>query len=114
MKRSFDPTLKNLRKSGTLPHAISVIHLVSAALSITGPPETLYSMLEDVGRRHTGYGGVKAHYLPLMGQAFVHAMKEVVVGQQKWSHGLQAAWEEVFNLMNSHIVKGALAHQVDD
>lgn len=103
----YATTVKILRQVGAMPHAVSIIAFINAALSIVGPPEALYSMLADVGRRHSGYG-VMAHYIPLMGQAFVHALKQVL-GTKQWSFQLEDAWEAIFDLMSCRIVKGMVS-----
>jgi len=65
-----------LKSSGNLIHAVRMIYMFDAALSMLGPDtEMLEEVLHDLGRRHIGYG-VSPHCYPFMGQAVVYALAE--------------------------------------
>jgi hemoglobin-like flavoprotein len=107
LKHSFNPTPRNLRRPNALQHAISMIQMLNAALTLDGPSNTLYAMLNLEGHRCFGIG-LKPHHIPLMGQAFLRALKEVL-GCKQWSLELIMAWEEVLDLINGRVVKGMMA-----
>lgn len=92
-----------------------MIGMFHKALTLEGPPEVLFGMLQDVGRRHIQYG-VKKQYISVMGEAIVLAMKERMEQQQVnddeccWSDELEEAWEEVYDVLSDNIVKGMKTH----
>jgi hemoglobin-like flavoprotein len=69
-----------------------------------GPPEVLYNVLEDLGRRHLKYKAT-AQMIPLMGEAVLLSLKKWL-GDEVWDESVQAAWESVFDLMENRMAKG--------
>ena len=102
----FHPTAEELKKSGQLHIASSILQRFDASLNLVGPDyETLEEILTDLGKRHVGYG-VKAHYFPFMGKAIMFAMEETL--GDKWTPETQAAWNEVYQDVSGTIMKSIL------
>jgi hemoglobin-like flavoprotein len=100
------PTGEEVEKRGLLIHAIRMIHMFDAALSMLGPDtETLCEILNDLGKRHIGYG-VKPHYFPFMGHAVLYALQETL--GDKWTPQMHDAWVEIFDILSGEIMKSIL------
>lgn len=57
MDKGYNPRPDELEAKGHLIHAIRMIHMFDAALSMLGPDtETLCEILHELGKRHIGYG----------------------------------------------------------
>lgn len=105
VRRNFDPTLDNLRKNGVaLGHITRMIRFIHLMLYMEGPPELLYQLLEDLGRRHLKYN-CQPQMVPLMGQAFILAL-ESYLGREMWNAKVQSAWESIFDLIENRMTSG--------
>lgn len=60
--------------------------------------------LEEMGRRHVGYGAEAEHY-PAVGECLIHAL--ATVSGDGWNDELQAQWVEAFGVVSSIMIKGA-------
>ncbi len=60
--------------------------------------------LEEMGRRHVGYGAQAEHY-PAVGECLIHAM--ATVSGDDWNDELQAQWVEAYGVISSIMIKGA-------
>lgn len=102
----YNPTADELDKSGNLLHAVRMIHMFDAALSMLGPDiDTLNEVLEDLGKRHIRYQ-VKPHYFPYMGKAIRYALAEALGDQ--YTKDVEAAWVEVYDELSGAIMKSIL------
>jgi len=81
-----------------------MIRFVHLLLYMEGPPELLYQLLEDLGRRHLKYNS-QPQMVPLMGQAFISAL-ESYLGSEMWNEKLQSAWESIFDLVENRMTAG--------
>jgi hemoglobin-like flavoprotein len=105
LRFNFNPTVENLSKNTVaVQHIIRLLHLLNLVLSMEGPPEVLYNVLEDLGRRHLKYKAT-AQMIPLMGEAVLLSLKKWL-GDEVWDESVQAAWESVFDLMENRMAKG--------
>ena len=60
--------------------------------------------LEEMGRRHVGYGAQAEHY-PAVGECLIHALG--MVSGDDWSDELQTQWTEAFEVVSAIMIKGA-------
>ncbi len=60
--------------------------------------------LEEMGRRHVGYGAEAEHY-PAVGECLVHAL--ATVSGDDWSDKLEAQWVEAYETISAIMIKGA-------
>lgn len=105
LRRNFDPTVENLAKNGVaVQHIIRMLHMLNLVLTMEGPPEMLYNVLEDLGRRHLKYKA-NAQMIPLMGEAVLLSLNKWL-GEDDWDESIQAAWEKVFDLIENRMAKG--------
>lgn len=105
LRFNFIPTVENLAKNGVaVQHIIRMLHLLNLVLTMEGPPEMLYNVLEDLGRRHVKYKAT-APMIPQMGEAVMLSLKKWL-GEEHWNESVQSAWESVFDLVENRMVKG--------
>jgi hemoglobin-like flavoprotein len=103
----YEPCAKELADSGNLIHAIRMILMFDAALTMLGPDtETLKEILHELGKRHIKYG-VSPHFFPFMGQAVVYALSETL-GPKAWTTEIQEAWVEVYEVLSGEIMRTIL------
>ena len=63
MDKGYQPRPDELEAKGHLIHAVRMIHMFDAALSMLGPDtETLCEILRELGKRHIGYGVKVRHH----------------------------------------------------
>ncbi len=104
--RDYDPDMKELKDSGNLIHAISMIDMFDKAINMLGPDtETLNEVLHDLGKRHIKYG-ILPHYFPFMGHAVVYALKESI--GDTMTPEVTEAWVEVYDELSGGIMKSIL------
>ena len=67
--------------------------------------EVISEILSKLGKRHVQYG-VKAHYLPYMGEALIYALKQTL--KEHWTEQMEEAWVEVYDELSGDIMKAIL------
>lgn len=76
-------------------------------LNITGPDtEFLEEILHAVGERH-GKLGVLPCYFPYLGQGILFALEETL-GPEEWTDEYREAWEQVYELISTEMIKAIL------
>jgi hemoglobin-like flavoprotein len=58
----LDPALRPLFRGDIEQQGAKLMQMLSAAVRLLDRPESLVPVLEDLGRRHVGYGVTDAHY----------------------------------------------------
>lgn len=101
-------------KMGALLHAKRMIHMFDAVVVMLGPDtELLSELLAGLGKRHIQYG-VKANFIPFMGQALLYALKKVLGNKVQWQNGVEDSWNMVYEEMSSEIMRAILTGQGKD
>jgi hemoglobin-like flavoprotein len=67
-------------------------------------PNAVRASLEDMGRRHVGYG-VKAEHYPIVAEHLVGAMAEV--GGDLWTRDLHDDWASSISMVGAIMMRGA-------
>jgi hemoglobin-like flavoprotein len=99
-------TAQELEKTGAIIHAVRMIHMIDAALSMLGTDlELLNEIMLDLGKRHMGYG-VSADHFPAMGNALVFAMSKVL--GSTWNQMTENAWLEAYGEFSSDMAASLL------
>lgn len=81
-----------------------MVDMIDCAIALLGPDlDPLEEHFAGLGRRHLKYG-VKAEYLPLMGQAVLFAMQSVL--GPKFTFEDMKDWIAVFDLIISKMRDG--------
>jgi len=86
-----------------------MLSFLDTVLTMEGDAQQLFTALNDVGVRHAVYG-VKAHFVPLFGEAFLLGMKELSgKDATAFTMAQEDAWEQVFKIIDSRVIKGMAA-----
>ena len=104
VRRNLEPTLDNLKRTPALQHIARMLKFLNLILTLQGPPEILYQVLEDCGRRHAKYS-CHAQTISIMGKAILLSLKDWL-GAESWGDQTQEAWEKIFNVIENRMVKG--------
>lgn len=67
----------------------------------------LQQILGDLGKRHIKYG-VKAQYIPFMGEAIRYAMEQVLE-KDVFTSEVKDAWCEVYEEVSGEVMKAIMA-----
>jgi hemoglobin-like flavoprotein len=67
-------------------------------------PEVLAPALEQLGKRHVGYGAQAAHY-PAVGSTLLKSLAEVAGDQ--WTNELEQAWTEAYGVISQIMLTSA-------
>ena len=95
----IDPTTRQLfRATDMVAQRKKLVQALSLPIGALDDLDALVSKVEDLGRRHAGYGVTDAHYDSVGEQGLGHA----------WTPPVAAAWTEVYHLL-SDIMRNAAA-----
>ncbi|MDD1795102.1 globin domain-containing protein [Enterovibrio makurazakiensis] len=86
---SYDPSLKALFKGDMKQQGRKLMAMLHAAVSTLNSPEQLLPVLQQLAKRHEGYGVKKSHFTPV-GNALLHTLK-VGLGDD-FTPETRAAW----------------------
>jgi Hemoglobin-like flavoprotein len=87
-------------------HATGVIRTVDKAVSMLQDSDLseLVDVLEKLGKRHTRYGVVEAHY-PILGNAVLQTLEEAI--GDDFTPDVKEAWVEVWGVISKAMIQGA-------
>lgn len=107
-KRLFelDPSLRFLFRSDIEEQATKLMQMLAAAVRLLEKPETLIPVLEDLGRRHVGYGVRDEHY-DTVGEALLWMLGETL--GPDFSPAAREAWAALYGLVATTMKRAAAA-----
>lgn len=100
-----EPELRALFPEDLEEHGRRFAGALAAILGSLRHPEKFEKYLEELGRRHHGYGVRPEHYGPF-GRAFLDAVREVA-GPTAWSTDLDRAWSNAWEFARQLMLRGA-------
>lgn len=80
-----------------------LMHTLAAAVSLLRAPQSLMSVLESLGQRHSGYGATEAHF-EAVGQALLKALEQCL--GDEFTDETREAWVELFGMVRGAMLKG--------
>ncbi len=93
----LDPSLRELFKSDMVAQGDKLISMIGVAIGSLDKPERLLPIIQDLGRRHRGYGVQDRHY-ETVGNALLWTLK---TGLGKgFTAETEAAWKEVYAVLS--------------
>ncbi len=87
------PDLRALFPTDRADQRVKLGHVLKLAIDALGQPERIGPLLEELGRRHVGYG-VSADQLDALGEVLVATVREH--DEARWSERLEAAWRSAY------------------
>lgn len=91
-----DPALQALFKGDLTQQAAKLVQMVDVAVARLGQPEVLLPVLQQLGRRHQGYGVQPAHYATV-GGALLKTLEQGL--GPAFTPEVRAAWATVYGAM---------------
>lgn len=99
-----DPALKPLFKGPVPEQAAKLVQMIDAAVGQLHAPEALIPVLQQLGRRHVGYGVQAAHY-DTVGGALLKTLEQGL--GPAFTPDVKAAWTAVYGVMASTMIQAA-------
>jgi hemoglobin-like flavoprotein len=94
----IDPTTRALfRTTNMAQQRKKLLHVIGMAVAGLDKLETLVTAVEDLGRRHAGYGVKDVHY-DSVGAALLWTLEQGL--DTAWNAETKAAWTEVYGLLS--------------
>ena len=91
-----DPTLQRLFKGDMVVQGVKLMQMISLAVSKLGEPEVLMPALQNLGRRHAGYGVQDDHY-DTVGTALLKTLRQGL--GVAYTPEVEEAWTEVYGVL---------------
>jgi hemoglobin-like flavoprotein len=101
----IDPSIRQLfRATEMVAQRKKLVQTLSFAISGLDDLDALASKVEDLGRRHAGYGVTDAHY-DSVGAALLWTLEQGL--GQAWTPAVASAWTEVYGFLSGIMRKAA-------
>jgi hemoglobin-like flavoprotein len=91
-----DPSLKALFKGDVDQQAAKLMDMINAAVGKLDKPDLLVPILEQLGRRHVGYGVIPSHY-DTVGASLLKTLEQGL--GPTFTPEVKAAWTSVYGVM---------------
>jgi len=92
----LDPSLRPLFRPDLEDQGRKLMQMLGAAVGLLERPESLVPVLENLGRRHVGYGARDAHY-DTVGEALLWTLRETLAA--KFTPAACDAWTDLYALI---------------
>jgi len=102
----LDPSLKPLFTTDITEQGRKLMQMITMAVKGLDPPEKLIPVVEDLGRRHVGYGVVDAHY-GTVGAALLWTLEQGL--GDAFTPEVKGAWTEVYTVLATTMQRAAAA-----
>ena len=102
----LDPSLKPLFKGDMKEQGKKLMTMLTAAVNGLNHLDMLVPVVQDLGKKHVGYGVMPEHY-DTVGAALLYTL-EVGLGDS-WTPNVKAAWVEVYTLLATTMKNAAYA-----
>ena len=99
----IDPTLRDLFREDITEQGRKLMEMLGAALRLLDEPARLVPILEELGRRHVGYGVLPSHY-PIVRQALIAMLRQTL--RNELTPAVLAAWGELYDLVEVSMLRG--------
>lgn len=93
---ALDPSLRSLFKTDMKAQGRKLTSMLNTAVVNLGQIETILPAVQDLGRRHVGYGVKPAHY-ETVGTALIATLEKGLGGD--FTPGVRAAWVEAYTAL---------------
>jgi hemoglobin-like flavoprotein len=104
----IDPTLKAMFKDDMAEQRRKLMQMLSAAVKGLNHVERLIPVVEDLGRRHAGYG-VEEHHYDTVGNALLWTLEKGLGAA--FTPDVREAWATVYGLIASTMARAAAKAQ---
>ena len=106
-----DPSLRALFGSDMRQQGEKLMHVIDAAVNGLSRLEGIVAAIQELGRRHAGYG-VKDHHYDTVGAALLWTLGKTLGAE--FTAEAKDAWATVYGVLASTMREGALATRLTD
>jgi hemoglobin-like flavoprotein len=99
-----DPSLKLLFKGNMEEQGKKLMQMIGAAVGKLTDLGSLVPILQDLAKRHVGYGVQKAHYATV-GSALLKTLEQGL--GQAFTPQVKASWTEVYGVMSTVMISAS-------
>lgn len=92
----LDPALRPLFKGDMKDQGRKLMHMIAAAVHGLDQPETILPVIQNLGKRHAGYGVQTRHY-DTVGAALLWTLEQGL--GEDFTPEIKAAWTETYRLL---------------
>lgn len=96
-----EPNLKHLFKGDMRAQGHKLIQMIGAAVSKLNDFDTLVPILQNLAKRHVGYGVVDAHYATV-GSALLLTLEQGLT--TAFTPEVKAAWAEIYGVISDAMI----------
>ena len=107
---SIEPRLRGLFRNDIAAQASKLMEMLAGAIRLLDEPGRLIPVLEDLGKRHAGYGVEAAHY-SMVRQALVAMLRKVL--DRELTPEVLAAWAALYDVVEASMLRGAATAGAD-
>lgn len=100
----LDPSLRKLFKADMKKQGMMLMSMLASAVRGLSDPNALIPVLTALGRRHTGYGVVDAHYTTVA-EALLWTLEQGL--GEAFTPEVRDAWIAAYSMMTSVMQQGA-------
>ena len=100
------PKLRSLFRGDQADQIIRFVEVLAHVVSNLRATEKIAPILQDLGRRHIGYGVTPAHYRPFKVALLKTLQKQL---EANWTPEVAAAWDATFDSVARQMIAGAEA-----
>jgi hemoglobin-like flavoprotein len=104
----IDPSLRSLFKSDLREQGRKLMQMISVVVNGLNRPETIIPTLQDLGRRHAGYGVQSAHY-QTVGEALLWTLEQGL--KERFTEEVRLAWVAAYEML-AQVMSEAAAKSV--
>jgi len=101
-----DPSLQPLFQGNMTQQGKMLMAMIGTAVSQLHELDSLVPVLQELGRRHAGYGVRDSHY-PTVGAALLKTLEQGLGAE--FTRPVQEAWAEVYEVMTTVMIAAAKA-----
>ena len=100
----LDPSLRPLFKTDMDEQGHRLMTMIAAAVEGLGNLETLVPVVQELGRRHVGYGVKPKHY-DIVGQALLETLEKGL--GPEFTPEVKAAWTSAYTVLSGTMIDAA-------
>ncbi len=107
---SLDPSLQWLFKGDMTVQGERLMHMIGMAVAKLDDLQSLIPTLQNLGKRHSGYGVLDAHYATV-GEALLTTLQTGL--GEAFTPTVEHAWSSVYGLIASVMISASTAAEVE-
>jgi hemoglobin-like flavoprotein len=105
----LDPSLRVLFPTDMAEQKKMLLVVLTSAIIGLGDLDRLTPTIQDLGKRHHGYGVLQTHY-ETVGEALLGALKQH--SGNAWNRETEGAWVAVYGILSGLMIDGAKSEAV--